>query len=319
MRFSYLGNFGPAHSTENHVARALIANGHKVIPIQEGEEPPATVAERALGSDVFLWTQTYGLALSAGSLEERLGMLEKLRANGIPSVGYHLDRWWGLARQDQVDTEAFFRVDLLCTADGGHDAEWAGLGINHRWFPPGVSALECDPGQYRSEMASEVAFVGSWQGGYHPEWSHRPALVEFLRSRYGHRVRFWPEADQPAVRGPMLRDLYASVRVLVGDSCLVGSPSRYWSDRIPETLGRGGYLLHPRVDGLEDHYENGRHLRLWSLGDWDELDCLIDCALRDEEARYRIAQEGRAHVLAHHTYEVRMRQLVDLLGSEGLV
>lgn len=319
MLVSYLGNFSVPYSTESHVALALETNGHQVRRLQEGTIRATEVPAAVAGSDLFLWTQTYGLALSGGSDEERAWMLDALREQSVPTVGYHLDRWWGLRREEQVRHDPFFRVDLLCTADGGHAEDWASEGISHRWFPPGVSATECDPGQFRAELASDVAFVGSWQGSYHPEWGHRSALVEWLRNRYQHRVRFWPQPDQPAVRGPRLRDLYASVKVLVGDSCLVGGSNNYWSDRIPETLGRGGFLLHPRVDGLEEHFKDGEHLRLWTLGDWDELDCLLECSLGDDATRYRIAQEGRAHVLAHHTYEVRMRQLVEACEQEGLL
>lgn len=314
MRITYLGNFQPGHpapfSTETHVALSLEHLGHEVTRLQEGEVRSIDVVSRAEGHDAFLWTQTYGLAEQGGTREERAEMVSDLRAAGIPSVGYHLDRWWGLAREDQIAAEPFFRVDHLFTADGGHDADWTAVGIHHTWLPPAVLHSETDQGRFRQQLASDVAFVGSWRGGYHPEWTHRAELIAHLQRFWKRRLRLWPLHPSRPVRGPMLRDLYTSVKVVVGDSCLVGDATHYWSDRIPETLGRGGFLLHPYVEGIEDHFTDGEHLRLWPLGDWAELDRLISYYLEHEEERHRIARAGQAHVRDNHTYLNRMDAVV---------
>lgn len=324
MRVAYVGNHRPEHSTETHVARAWENNGHTVDRIQEGDTSPRQAAQRAIdgGADLFMWTQTLDLARKF-SREDRLAMLDTLRTAGIPTVGFHLDRWWGLERQRQVAVEPFFRCDLVVTADGDHDHEWARLGITHEWLPPAVSRGECELGTYRAEMASDVAFVGSWQGGYHPEWRHRGALVEFLRDTYGDCCRFWPKPGEHAVRGAPLRDLYASVKVLVGDSCLVpttdGKPvAKYFSDRVPESIGRGGFLLHPWVDGFALHFPENA-IATWTLGDWRALRSQVNDYFADDEARRTIAERGRAHVLEHHTYERRMVQVCGLLERRGLL
>jgi hypothetical protein len=44
----------------------------------------------------------------------------------------------------------------------------------------------------------------------------------------------------------------ASAKVVVGDSCFGGRPN-YVSDRYYETRGRGGFLLHPWVEGVDHH------------------------------------------------------------------
>lgn len=316
-RIAYLGNFEPSHSTENHVAASLESLGHIVLRVQEGAVLASQVADVVgeFGADAFFWTQTYGLAETGGTCEERWSMLLALHQLDVPSVGFHLDRWWGLDRQDQVGREAFFGVDHLFTADGGHDDGWREVGANHHWSPPGVFHGECGPGEFTSRFASDVAFVGNWRGGYHAEWRHRAELISFLqRGRWRRRTMLWPRGA--AVRGEDLRNLYASVKVLVGDSCLVGDCSRYWSDRIPETLGRGGFLLHPFVDGIEEHFTDGKHLRLWPLGDWRELDRLIAYYLEHDDERRAIAEEGRRHVLEHHTYRTRMQWVLQTVLGE---
>lgn len=322
MRVAYIGNLGEGsapHSTENHVARALEHNGHEVLAFHEQrfDWNPSRIPDVGF----VLWTHTHGFAPErAHKLQARF--LDALRLRDVPTVGYHLDRWWDLRREHQL-TEPFFRCSLVCTADGGNQDRFAERGIEHVWFPPGVSLAECEPGAYRPELASDVAFVGSWAGGYHQESQHRYELIDWLRSTYGDRCRFWPAPGEHAVRGDALRDLYASVKVLVGDSCLVGTGKNraYISDRIPETLGRGGVLVHPYVEGVTDGtlYEDGEHLVTWNAGYWSELRTHIDWLLEDDGARTRIAKAGREHVLAEHTYERRMEQLVALLGERGLV
>lgn len=322
MRVAYVGNLGEGsapHSTENHVAQALRAVGVEVLAVHEqrfGWDPAEIPAV-----DFVLWTHTHGFAPER-THGRQFRFLDAMRHRGIPTVGYHLDRWWDLRREHQLN-EPFFGCDLVCTADGGNQDRFGAAGIEHVWFPPGVSEFECVPGTYRSELASDVAFVGSWAGGYHPESAHRAKLVEFLGAPYGDRCAFWPRPGHDAVRGDMLRDLYVSVKVLVGDSCLVGTGKNraYISDRIPETVGRGGFLVHPRVDEVTDGtlYTEGEHLWCWEAGDWDGLANTIDAALTDDQERQRVSKRGRQHVLTHHTYTVRMRELLSLLRTRGLL
>lgn len=321
-----IGNFGPEHSTENHLRQALQTNGHDVIQIQENDLGAWEHGHMwSFGYDALLWTRTgwdwESLGIDPAMQHARQALLlERCEQMGIPTIGYHLDRWWGLGREQEVIIEPFFRCSTVITADGGHDKEWADAGVNHLWLPPAVSEFECAPGVYDDAYFSEVAFIGSWMPGYHAEWQHRPQLIEHLRSWYGPRVRFWPPEGQPAVRGRPLRDLYASTLVNIGDSCLVpnadGSPvERYWSDRVPETIGRGGLLIHPKVEGLDEAFEPGEDgLLMWHLGDWDGLRGLIQFALDRPDIAAKMREQGRARVLRDHTYTVRIRQVWDLLG-----
>lgn len=327
-RVAYIGNFGPEHSTENHVRRALEANGHQVMTLQEDdvenwryliEKVHSSAIAANVHPEVVMWTRTKSLSDEIDDGLKR-ATLHACRLAHVPTVGYHLDRWWGLPRAAEIDHDPFFRCSLLVTADGGHDEQWAEAGVNHLWMPPGVSEFECQPGTFDEAYASDIAFVGSWTG-YHPEWwGERARMLEHVRSWYGDRFRCWPPEGQPAVRGRPLRDLYASVKVIVGDSCLVpgadGSPvRRYWSDRVPETIGRGGLLIHPNVEGLDEAFEAGEEgLLMWHLGDLDGLHGLIDFALERPDYAAQMRERGRARVLEAHTYTVRMRQLWEHLG-----
>jgi glycosyl transferase family 1 len=325
---AFVGNFQPdlpaevaartggPWSTETHLAASLEALGHSVRRLQEGQVRAREVPDLADGADLLVWTQTQGLADAGGTAEDRAWMVGELRRRGIPTLGVHLDRWWGLEREWRVGVEPFFQVDLVATADGDNDDRWAAAGIRHEWSPPGVYHAECGRGQARQEYASDVAFVGGWRGYGHREWRpHRSAMIRALRSRYGSRFACWPQSGQPAVRGQALNDLYASVAVVVGDSCLVGGPGLYVSDRVPETWGRGGFLLHPWTPYLERAYPLAP---TWPLGDHQSLFRLVDYYLDHPEAREQCRSQVHADVTLNHTYKVRLERLLGVMAERDL-
>lgn len=314
MNIAYAGNFDPPASTENEVRKALEHLGHDVWLCQEGQPDRwRELTDRVVDFDVVLWTRTADLAKRIPHGEQRRMLLQARRV-GVPTCAVHLDRWWGLrenGREDSVWSEPFFRCEHFFSTDGAHDTEWAVADVNHHWMPPGVSEFECVPGTPRDEWRSDIGFLGSWRH-YHGEHSHRRELVEWLRSTYGDRVRFFPEPGQPGIRGDDLRDLIASVKVWVGDSCLApradgGQMVRYWSDRIPEVTGRGGFLLHPFVEGLADCHQ----ILTWPMGDWAKLADLIDRYLEDDHARTTVAAANHSETLRRHTYSVRMAQVLE--------
>ena len=328
-----IGNFGPPYSTENDLKHALEEIGCAVVAWQEND--PATFTRladpatwRGARPDFVLWTRTGWDWRQAGWSKaeadaRQLRFLLEARSAGVPVVGYHLDRWWGLARQHQVLEEPFFRADHVITADGHgpHGAEFSNAGVHHGWLPPAVSSRWVGVGTPRPELTSPIAFVGSWRE-YHPEWGHRFQLVQHLADRWGDKVAFWPKIGEEAIRGLRLQDLYASTRVVIGDSCLApdvhgGPMTNYCSDRIPETLGRGGFLLHPQVPGItsphdgRQEFEDCPALCTWELNHWSDLDVLIGEALdmTDAERTARIDQTVTA-IREHHTYTERMRWVI---------
>ena len=312
-RVVYLGNFEPPHSTENDVLSALRKLGHDVQPRQEQVWESWTTP---VDADVVLWTRTKSLSEQI-DIEVRLDFLYACERNGTPTVGYHLDRWWGLKRQSDIEDyrDPFFQVSLLCTADGGHDEQWKRAGVEHAWFPPAVNEDYC----YLADAyphPCDLIFVGSWNGYGHDEWwPQRANMLEHVRSWYGDRFCCLPSPGEPRIVGAALNELYASAKVVVGDSCLApaadGEPiTRYWSDRVPETLGRGGILVHPHIKGL---FETPA-LYTYPLGDMDKLHDLLTVLLRRRDNMVDERDATIAEVRNRHTYTVRMQQLWDRLG-----
>lgn len=313
LTVAYLGNHVPKSSTETHVAASFEALGCRVARIQEGDTPATEVPSivKAASADMFLHTQTYGLALTAGTDEERHVMVQSIKNMGIPTVGFHLDLWWGLDREKMITQarDAFFALDFLFTADGGNDDKWAEYDINHHWLPPGVYHAEAHDGQYIRAYASDVGFVGSHQHyGHEEHWPVRRAMLDATSARYGRRFNRWPR--RAAVRGEALNNLYASIKVVIGDSCLAGKLPRYWSDRIPETLGRGGFLIHPDVPGLQEVHP---FLVTYPPEDWDAMLDLVEFWLTNDEEREMLRKSNAEHTRENHTYHHRAQTILDIV------
>jgi hypothetical protein len=335
LKVAQIGSFDPYFTTENELLDAMKRNGMEVTTYAERDPLQIKlliddIANR-LEFDFILWTSTKQHRDSWGE-ELQWQLIATARLHDVPIVAYHLDRWWGLDREHWLD-DPYFKIDLVCTADGGHEEMWPTKGILHHWLPPGISERWCQPGTARLEYECDVVFVGNWSDYGHREWKHRHEMIEFLSRTYprggnGRGLRCYPKRNHPAIRGLDLNDVYRSAKVVVGDSCLVpkadGSPiTHYCSDRVPETLGRGGFLVHPFVEGITDtaDTEGAFNHEWWHLGDWDGLREAIERMIRlagDPEADdYR--RHAIGSIKANHTYTVRIRQLVDIMQEEGML
>lgn len=319
IRVAYIGNFTQRHCTEVHVAAALEELGCAVDRLQENDVTHRDIAARGAEADLLLYTRTWGLP-DPGAV---IGVFRQLEARGVVTASFHLDLYLGLEREATLEGDPFWSTGLVLTPDGApeSEAEFARRGIRHIWSPPAVHGPECRSGRFRPQMAHDVTFVGSYPYP-HPEWPYRNQLVEWLSATYGSRFRRYG-GGSTVVRNEPLNDLYASAKVVVGDSCNPRRPDgtfhpRYWSDRLTETLGRGGFLVWPRIEGVEElGFEDGVHFRVYDFGDLDGLRSIIDWYAARPEAARAIAAQGQAFVAANHTYRHRMAALLDAAGLGG--
>lgn len=315
---AYVGNFQHPFCTERHVEQALREMGWRVLRLQESRVNWRTIPRqvRASRARLLLWTRTWDV----DHRDAAVGMAG-VRAANVPMVSFHLDRWWGLDREYQITTEPFFRTDHVFTADGGHPERWVKAGVNHHWLPPGVSGPDCAPHDPDPRAwPHPVVFVGSHPYP-HKEWApYRAQAIETVRQVVGDdQFAVLPGltptgARRPAIRQHSLRQLYATVKIVLGDSCLAGGATHYWSDRIPETLGRGAFLIHPYVEGIEDWYTDGQHLALYPQGDWDALAETVRYWLAHDDERQKVAAAGRELVLGRDTYRHRMETVLATVG-----
>jgi len=298
----YIGNFSIHFTTENHIKKSFEALGWEVDIIQEDKMTEATIPEilaKQNDYDFLLYTRTWA----------RTGRLYKMLLDQIKikTVSFHLDLYIGLTRGKQLQNDSFFQSDYVFSADCGHQKEFEAMGINHIGLSPAVLHESCYLGEKKWDY--DVIFVGSET--YHTEWKYRPFLINWLRQTYGVRFQMLPNKDFNCIRGDDLNKLYNSAKVIVGDSTY--SP-HYWSDRIPETLGRGGFLIHPYTDGLEKEFDLYKDLVPYNYGDMDQLKMIIDYYLDHDDEREAIRLHGMETVKNKHTYLNKVQFILDYLG-----
>lgn len=316
MKVVLIGNFEVPYTTENDWAYSYEALGHEVLKMQENRARTEHIYRQGKDADLVHYVHTHGW--ETPGLFPIGELLKKFEARGIPTISVHLDYWRGLAREQDVNTHPFWQTQFIFTADGGSNDWYREQGINHFYLKAGVVERDCYLGDWKEKYAMDVIFTGSY--GYHPEWSYRPKLIDWLKSTYGDRFRRYAGDVPPfgTVRGKALNDVYASAKVAVGDTlCLGFEHPHYFSDRLFETTGRGGFLIFPYIKGIEDCFEIGKEIVTYPFGDFDELKRLIDYYVEHDEEREAIRLAGYERTKRDHTYTSRVQEMLEILQKEG--
>jgi hypothetical protein len=330
MKIYMVGNFSAPYCSEVHWAKSLEKLGHTVTKQQENQIKPGVIYEGLPGHDLFLWVRTW-----EGFVTQR--DIDYARSLGITSVNVHLDLFIGISREATLDTDPRWRTDFVFTADGDPKSQeiFEAHGINHYWLRAGVFDEGCymkepndDP-----ELQGEIVFVGGGKEYAHKEWSYRKKLIEFLETTYPDKYVKYGH-PQKLVREDDLNQLYANAKIVIGDSLNVGfSHKNYWSDRIYETTGRGGFIIHPDIDGLEkdfskydmkvddggfwDRAPDPIELVTYEYGNFRMLKERIDYFLKNDKFRKEIQKNGFERTKRDHTYMNRMKEMLDIVTAKA--
>jgi hypothetical protein len=312
----FLGNFQVSYSSENHHAKSLEALGHEVIKLQEGKARSNLVLSEALNSDLFIWVHTHGWR-TFGTITMQ-NVLKELKRRKIKTMTYHLDLWFGLQRQDDLEKdpiykhiEHFFTVDKLM-------ADWFNehTEVKGHFLAAGVYGEECFISEkYDGKTFDhDIIFVGS--KGYHPEYPYRPQLIEFLRNTYGSRfLHVGGDGDTGTIRGHELNAIYAKSKIAIGDTLNLNFNYPYYSsDRLFESTGRGGFTIYPRIEGITDWFKDGKEIVYYEHGNLEDLKTKIDYYLKHDEERESIRLAGHKRAKEEHTYIERWKTILGELG-----
>lgn len=324
MKIAFLGNFSVDYTSESHYLKTLRKLGHEVFPLQEGVDSSHQILARALKyPDMFLWVHTHGRHTQG--MQE---VIQSIKAAGIPMVGYHLDLWFGIEREKDLETDPYWDVDYFFTVD-----ELMADFLNSRddmpkgfFLPAGVFEDEAYLAEPDLRFQHDVVFTGSRM--YHSEWPYREKLISWLQKTYGPRFAHYGTGGKAVVRGHALNTLYASSKVIIGDTlCKDFSYPYYLSDRVFEVAGRGGFIIHPYVQGLEHLFKSQKREGLtaddseaeiitYSYDDFEYLKYLIDYYLQNDSEREAIRIRGHKRALADHTYTDRLTYILETIKNE---
>ena len=306
-KIAFLGNFRVDFTSESHHAKTLESLGHKVYRLQETEAVAEEILRVAVKSDLFVWVHTHGWK-TRGKMEMD-HVLRRLADYQIPTITYHLDLWFGLQRQKDLNTFPVYKeIGHFFTVDS-QMADWFNKNtkVKGHYLPAGVFDQECyyTPQKFKHD----VIFVGSRK--YHQEWQYRPELISWLERNYRRNFAHYGNGGIKSVRGDELNKLYASTKIVIGDTLCIGFKyPDYWSDRVYETMGRGGFIIHPYVSGMEREFEDKKHLVFYEYGNFKQLKKLIDYYLEHDEEREAIRVAGHELVKQNYTYKNRWQEIL---------
>lgn len=311
----FLGNFEVPYSSENHHAKSLESLGHTVDKLQEKKVASEKILRRALSSDLFIWVHTHGWKTPGEATMDQV-LIELKKAN-IPTITYHLDLWFGLERQKDLEQDNFYKtIGHFFTVDKLM-ADWFNDNTNVKghFIPPGVYDKECYIHKDYDEKHydHDVIFVGSKR--YHHEYKFRPQLIEFLRDTYKNKFcHVGGDGDTGTVRGDALNRIYARSKIAIGDTLNLNFNYPYYtSDRLFESTGRGGFTIYPNIKGL-DQYFNNDEIVWYEHGNLNDLKNKIDYYLIHEDEREAIRKRGHERTKNNHTYVHRWKQILEELN-----
>lgn len=227
----------------------------------------------------------------------------------IKTVFWLFDLYYGTPREKSFNFNPLFRCDFVFSTDGGHQEEFLQSRINHYILRQGIYEEDAYIGQKRKEYEKDVIFVGTLSSIH----KNRDKLLSFLQNTYNEKFKWWGRSGPNEIRGRDLNDLYASVKIVVGDTCY--SPN-YWSNRIYEVLGRGGFLIFPDIPGLEKEFEYEKHLVTYKSGDYQDLKVKIDYYLYHKNKKEKIRLAGFEYCKKNHSFKNRCLKLLEIINEK---
>jgi hypothetical protein len=310
LRIGFIGNFSCPWSTECEREWSFKKLAHDVVRFQENQTTAPQLRAAMPSLDMLVYSHTHDPAYVIDGL---IDVFRDYKAAGVPTVSAHLDRWLWLNRVQDVGKEATWFTEYIFMADASPEAAelYDQLGLNWHYLKPAVVERDCymaEPDQ--NKYPHEIIFTGS--RGYHPEYPFRATLVDWLHQTYGSRFGHYGNDGIRVLRQHDLNVALASAKIVVGDSCFGGRPN-YVSDRYYEVRGRGGFLLHPLISGVDtngvDHYYPaslfGEDEALAHLGE------KIEYWLEHDAGREGLRRKGFEWVKNNETYTHRAQQILD--------
>lgn len=226
--------------------------------------------------------------------------------------------WYFDAHEVAGVTELGRLCDVMYTTYANQREHYLARGVKAvRFLPQALDAdLEKPATTLHDADRCDVSFVGSGQ------YPYRWPLLARVAERYDLQIRGpgWQDAPVtlPVVGGPVytsrLAEVIGAAKVSLGANSVAAQDNEHASasDRMWKVLACGGAYLGPWVPGIEALARDREHCRWYRSAD----ECLEIIAelLADDVGRRAMAERGRQHAIAHHSYDARLPVL--LRGGE---
>jgi len=299
MKIFYIGKFAKIWD-EKQISISLEQLGHEVFEQDENE------SEERIRKNVISFKPDVVLFAKL-QIRNALPFLQWLKRSGYKTVSWTFDLYFNYVREDKVKYYPFIKADYVFTTDGGHDDKFREAGINHQLLRQGI--FQDQAIMMPSEKEYDVVFVGCENLNY----PYRQEMMAYIEKYYP--IKWFGRYNTDEVRGLKLNELYGKSKIVIGDS--VPSPY-YWSNRLYETIGRGGFTIFPYIKGIDSEFTLGKHFVTYEHGNLKDLQEKIEYYLKNDEEREKIRKAGFEHCKRHHTYKKRCEQLIKTINNRVL-
>ena len=307
MKLALIGNFTEIYHEEGK-ARAFQKLGHDVYRFDEKlfDENDKDKIINEIKPDAVIYTKL--------RIKNQIELVTDLKKNDIKTVCWFPDycnvgQWENSAFNiKDIKNCGLSNSDLVLLPDANNSAKWKSLGINQHLMRQAISEEFCYKSNKKLNQEFDVVFIGTVIDN--DLYNYRFELVNFLRNKYKNKFLHLGGNNPYQVRNSDLNDLISSCKIVIADSPYKqGHP--IWSNRVYETLGRGGFCLHSNVPGIETEFEIGKHLDVYEHKNYYNLESKIDYYLKNSSERIKIADAGFEHVKNNFTLNNRCKDVIE--------
>ena len=238
-----------------------------------------------------------------------LGVLKKIAGGRVPIMMYYEDmRLEVPASLAQLGKQ----VDFFLATNKGLLAEYKKAGISNPIYFSGA----CDRHDHRVRhpvlpvWKSDIAFIGQARAD-----ESRVVLIRKLAKQFNVKVygKNWQDFGiKPTLKTVTPRRyglVCGGAKIIIGAD-ITDKVEGYWSNRLWLTLGCGGFFLTAYVRGMENFFENKRHL-VWYHSETECLS-LAEEYLAKPDIRRKISRQGYHLVHEHHTFHHFVQRAIPL-------
>jgi spore maturation protein CgeB len=211
-----------------------------------------------------------------------------------------------------------FFSNCAISADRYRQQGIAGAGyLSHAGFTPEHRPLSLSDAE-KKEWASEVCFVGDWG-------PVRQGILSMLSQKIDLRIwgpwrkhltpkdRLWSRVVDGYFTTEQMVRAFNATKIAVNLHSWFGYYEIGLNPRTFETPACGALQVCDWKEELPRHFREGEEIVTYRTG--AELEGKLLDLLQDPAARQRIATAGLKRVLSGHTYEHRMKQLLDAIRA----
>lgn len=189
-------------------------------------------------------------------------------------------------------------TDVSIMRGMGYDADYLQIGYDETIYRP----------PERPVKREGVVFIGNNYGDRFPESRSRAALVDALRSAFGHRFKVygakWGGDSRPCIPTEEV-SIYQRALVAVNWDHFVRP--RFASDRILRAQACGACTVSRGYDGIEVE-----HPRVYWADSVDGVVELVEEMLEAQDATQAFGYMQAQHVRDHHTWHNRAERIIEL-------